>query len=216
MKGKGMKKNLHAFMLSCFHAFMQRRSRVLILSAPSGSGKTTITRYLLEQFPELEFSISATTRVPRGEEKDGVDYYFLTPDTFREKIACGELLEWEEVYPGKYYGTPLSEVTRIGNKGHVMVCDIDVKGGVNVKKIFGQQALAVFIQPPSIDELQKRLQTRGTDTPESIACRVDKAREELTFASQFDVVIVNDVLETALQKAEQVVKQWLVHKGAKA
>jgi len=157
----------------------------------------------------LEFSISATTRAPRGGEKDGVDYYFLPPDAFRAMIAHNELLEWEEVYSGMYYGTPQSEVERIGSKGHIMVCDIDVKGGVNVKKIFGQQALALFIQPPSIEELQKRLQARGTDTPEAIACRVDKAREELMYASQFDAVIVNDVLETALQEAEQVVKQWL-------
>ncbi len=184
-------------------------NKILILSAPSGSGKTTITHHLLKKFPQLEFSISATTRTPRGMEKDGIDYYFLTPEAFREKIARGEMLEWEEVYPEKYYGTPRSEVERIWSKGHIMVCDIDVKGGVNVKKIFGEQALAVFIQPPSIEELQKRLQCRGTDSADAITCRVDKAREELSYASQFDVVLVNDVLEKALLEAEKIVEVFI-------
>jgi len=184
-------------------------NKVLIFSAPSGSGKTTIVHHLLKIFPQLEFSISATNRAPRGEEKNGVDYYFLSTEEFQKKIAQNEFLEWENVYAEKYYGTPKSEVERIWKKNHVMVCDIDVKGGVNIKKIVGEQALAIFIQPPSVEVLRERLTTRSTDSPEAIECRVQKAQEELSYASQFDVIIMNDNLENALREAEQIVREFI-------
>jgi len=184
-------------------------NKVLIFSAPSGSGKTTIVHHLLKIFPQLEFSISATNRAPRGEEKNGVDYYFLSTEEFQKKIAQNEFLEWENVYAEKYYGTPKSEAERIWAKNHVMVCDIDVKGGVNIKKIVGEQALAIFIQPPSVEVLRERLTTRSTDSPEAIECRVQKAQEELSYASQFDVIIMNDNLENALREAEQIVRAFI-------
>ena len=184
-------------------------NKVLIFSAPSGSGKTTIVHHLLKIFPQLEFSISATNRAPRGEEKNGVDYYFLSTEEFQKKIAQNEFLEWENVYAEKYYGTPKSEAERIWEKNHVMVCDIDVKGGVNIKKIVGEQALAIFIQPPSVEVLRERLTTRSTDSPEAIECRVQKAQEELSYASQFDVIIMNDNLENALREAEQIVRAFI-------
>jgi guanylate kinase len=187
----------------------QTGGRALLFSAPSGSGKTTIVRHLLAQFPLLEFSISATSRAPRGNEQDGVDYYFMPPDVFREKIARGELLEWEEVYAGNYYGTPKSEVDRVWQKGHVLVCDIDVKGGLKVKRALGAQALAIFIQPPSIDTLRERLQNRSTDSPEAIERRIQKAEEELSYAPQFDKIIVNDSLERALKEAETTVQDFM-------
>jgi guanylate kinase len=183
--------------------------RALIFSAPSGAGKTTIVRHLLEKFPALEFSISATSRAPRGNEKDGVDYYFMTPEVFREKIARNEFLEWEEVYAGNYYGTPASEAERVWKQGRILVCDVDVKGGLNIKKALGSQALAVFVQPPSPDVLRERLQNRSTDSPEAIARRLQKAEEELAYASQFDKIIVNDRLETTLETAEKLVTGFL-------
>jgi guanylate kinase len=183
--------------------------KLIIFSAPSGSGKTTIVRHLMEQMPQLAFSISATSRPPRGTEQEGADYYFLDVDTFRERINLGHFLEWEEVYPGTYYGTLKSEVERIYQEGKVAVFDVDVVGGLNIKKQYTDRALAVFIQPPSVKALRERLQNRATDTPEVIAKRLAKAEEELSFAPQFDTIIINDVLEQACQAARQVVKRFI-------
>jgi len=184
-------------------------SKLIIFSAPSGSGKSTIINYLLTQNLGLEFSISATSRPPRGTEQNGVEYYFLAPDEFRAKIAANEFLEYEEVYQDRYYGTLKSEVDRIAAKGHVAVSDLDVVGGVNVKEIYGSNALAIFIQPPSVDELRKRLEDRKTDSPEVIAERVAKAEWEMSFAPKFDVVIVNDDLEKAKTEALKVIQGFL-------
>lgn len=185
------------------------QEKVFILSAPSGSGKTTVVRHLLEKFPELEFSVSATSRAPRGAEADGKDYYFLTPEEFARRVERDEFVEWEEVYPGSCYGTLRSEVRRIWDKGHAVVFDVDVKGGVSLKRLFGDKALAVFVMPPSVEELRRRLEGRGTDSPEAIAKRVAKAEEELTYAPQFDAVVVNDDLPTALREAETLVQGFL-------
>jgi len=174
--------------------------KLIIFSAPSGSGKSTLINYLLKQDLGLTFSISATSRVPRGQEKDGVEYYFLSPEAFRSRIAKGDFLEYEEVYTDTYYGTLRSEVDRITKQGKHVVFDVDVVGGVNIKKIYGERALSIFIQPPSVEVLKQRLEARNTDTPELIARRVDKAKFELGFASKFDTLIVNDDL--ALAKAE--------------
>lgn len=182
--------------------------KVIIFSAPSGAGKSTIVSHLLKKFPFLEFSVSATSRKPRGEEVNGKDYYFFTPDQFEAKINNGEFVEYEEVYAGSYYGTLRSEVQRIWDKGHIIVFDIDVKGGVNLKKLYSTNALAVFIQPPSIEELKQRLITRGTDTTEAIEKRVAKAEEELTYATKFDKILVNNQLEKALAEAELIVKNF--------
>lgn len=183
--------------------------KVLIFSAPSGSGKSTIVNHILGLHPEIEFSISATSRPPRGQEKDGVEYYFLDVDDFRNRIQAGQFVEFEQVYEGRYYGTLKSEVERIWAKGHVIVFDVDVKGGVNLKKYFGDQALSVFIQAPSVEELHRRLIARKTDSPEAIAERVAKAAEEMTYAPKFDVVLVNDVLEEAYARAEKLVDDFL-------
>ncbi|WP_085535267.1 guanylate kinase [Massilibacteroides vaginae] len=183
--------------------------KLIIFSAPSGSGKSTIINYLLQQNLNLHFSISATSRLPRGEEKDGVEYYFLTPDEFRARIKGGDFLEYEEVYTDKFYGTLKSEVERILSEGNNVVFDVDVVGGCNIKKYYGDRALSVFIQPPSIAALRERLVNRGTDKPEIINDRVQKAEYELSFAPQFDVVVVNDVLETAQSEALAVIKAFL-------
>ncbi len=185
--------------------------KVIIFSAPSGSGKSTIVNYLLSLNLGLEFSISATSRAPRGSEKDGVEYYFLSTEEFERRIAADEFVEHEEVYKGCYYGTLRSEVERIWGKGHTIVFDVDVKGGLNLKKIFGSQALTVFIQPPSIEELRRRLVGRGTDSPEKIEQRIAKAGEELTYASQFDTIVVNDDLATAQAEAEQKVRAFIAN-----
>ncbi len=182
--------------------------KVIIFSAPSGAGKSTIVGHLLKKFPFLEFSVSATSRKPRGAEVDGKDYYFFSTDQFERKIANGEFVEYEEVYAGSYYGTLRSEVQRIWDKGNIIIFDIDVKGGVNLKKLYAANALAIFIQPPSVEELRNRLVGRGTDTPEAIERRVAKAEEELTYADKFDTVIVNDNLEQALAQAEQIVEDF--------
>lgn len=184
-------------------------NKVLIFSAPSGSGKSTVVNHLLGLHPEIEFSVSATSRAPRGQEKDGVEYYFLETDEFRRRIAADEFVEYEEVYPGRFYGTLKSEVERIWAKGHVIIFDVDVKGGVNLKKYFGDNALSVFIQAPSVDELRRRLVLRGTDSEEDIEKRVAKAAEEMTYAEKFDYVLVNDDLQTALKEAETVVDKFL-------
>ena len=174
--------------------------KVIIFSAPSGSGKTTIVHRLLERYPQLEFSISATSRAPRGAERDGVDYYFLTQEAFRKAVAEGRFVEWEEVYKGTCYGTLRSEVERIWQKGHVIVFDVDVLGGINLKRIFGQDACSVFIMPPSVEELRRRLEGRGTDSPEAIDRRVAKAEFELTKAPEFDHTVVNDRLDDAVEE----------------
>ena len=174
--------------------------KVIIFSAPSGSGKTTIVHRLLERYPQLEFSISATSRAPRGAERDGVDYYFLSQEAFAAAVAEGRFVEWEEVYKGTCYGTLRSEVERIWQKGHVIVFDVDVLGGINLKRIFGQDACSVFIMPPSVEELRRRLAGRGTDSPEAIDRRVAKAEFELTKAPEFDHTVVNDRLDDAVEE----------------
>lgn len=183
--------------------------KVLIFSAPSGSGKSTIVNHILSLHPEVEFSVSATSRAPRGEEKHGVEYYFLSVEEFRDKIARDEFVEYEEVYAGSFYGTLKEEVRRIWAKDHVIIFDVDVKGGVNLKKYFGAKALSVFIQAPSIEELRRRLEKRGTDSPEAIDRRVAKAEEEMTYAPLFDKVLVNDDLQTAFKEAEEMVDKFL-------
>ena len=176
--------------------------KLIIFSAPSGSGKSTIINFLLKQNLNLHFSISATSRAPRGTEKDGVEYYFLTPDEFRARIAAGDFLEYEEVYTDKYYGTLKSEVERRLMSGDNVIFDVDVVGGCNIKKFYGDRALSVFIQPPSIEE-------RGTDAPEVIESRIAKAEFELGFADKFDVIVVNDKLEVAQKEALKVIKEFL-------
>ena len=183
--------------------------KLLIFSAPSGSGKTTIVRRLLEQFSNLEFSISATSRAPRGAEQNGVDYYFLSAEEFAEAVAADKFVEWEEVYKGTCYGTLRSEMERIWNKGNIIVFDVDVMGGIRLKEIFGEKALSIFVMPPSIEELHKRLEGRGTDAPEVIEKRVAKASFELTKAPQFDRQIVNDDLEVAVAECINVIKNFI-------
>ncbi|WP_298554970.1 guanylate kinase [uncultured Parabacteroides sp.] len=183
--------------------------KLIIFSAPSGSGKSTIINFLLKQNLNLHFSISATSRAPRGTEKNGVEYYFLTPDEFRTRIAAGDFLEYEEVYTDKYYGTLKSEVERRLNNGDNVIFDVDVVGGCNIKKFYGDRALSVFIQPPSIEDLRERLEGRGTDTPEVIESRIAKAEFELGFAGKFDVIVVNDKLEAAQEEALKVIKEFL-------
>ena len=187
----------------------QPTGKVLIFSAPSGSGKSTIVNHLLTLGLGLEFSVSATSRAPRGQEQNGVEYYFLTAEEFERRIAAGEFVEHEEVYSGCYYGTLRSEVERIWAKGNTIVFDVDVKGGLNLKKIFGSQALTIFIQPPSVEELRRRLEGRGTDSPEKIEQRLAKAQTELAFAPQFDTVVVNDDLATAFADAEDCVRKFI-------
>ncbi len=183
--------------------------KLIIFSAPSGSGKTTIVRRLLERMPQLEFSISATSRAPRGTERNGVDYYFLSAEEFRKAVEEGRFVEWEEVYAGTCYGTLRSELERIWSKGHTILFDVDVMGGINLKRIFGRDACSIFIMPPSIEELERRLRQRGTDAPEVIAKRVAKAGFELTKAPEFDHTVVNDNLETAVAEVETIVRDFL-------
>lgn len=187
------------------------KGKLLIFSAPSGSGKTTIVKHLLSQQYNLEFSISATSRPRRGEEIDGKDYYFISADEFRKKIEGNEFLEWEEVYPDRYYGTLKSEVERIRNNGKNVIFDVDVVGGTNIKDYYENEALSVFVQPPSISELERRLKVRSTDSEEVIMTRVAKAEYELTFASKFDVILINDVLEEALSKADEIIAKFLAN-----
>ena len=185
-------------------------NKVIIFSAPSGAGKSTVVNHLLGLHPELEFSISATSRAPRGEEKHGVEYYFFTADEFRRMIAEDKFVEYEEVYAGSFYGTLRSEVERIWAKGHVIIFDIDVQGGVNLKRIFGDQAFSIFIQAPSVDVLRERLIGRGTDSDEAIERRVAKAASEMEFAAgKFDHVLINDDLQKALEEAELITTEFL-------
>jgi len=187
------------------------KGKMLIVSAPSGSGKSTIVQWLMKEHPELKlyFSISCTSRAPRGTEQNGVEYFFISPEEFRDRIAKGEFLEYEEVYQDRFYGTLKSQVEKQLNVGQNVVFDVDVKGGVNIKKFYGNEALSLFIQPPSIEELRRRLEGRATDTPEAIRERLAKAEYELTFAPQFDNIIVNDDLEVAKQKTLQLVREFL-------
>jgi len=186
-----------------------KTGKIIVFSAPSGSGKTTIVHYLMSQIDNLHFSVSATSRAPRGNEINGKDYYFLTPDEFRAKIQNGEFIEYEEVYAGKFYGTLKQQVEKQLLNGENVILDVDVKGGVNIKKIYGKQALTVFVQPPSIEVLKNRLLKRGTDSLEIINDRIRKAEYEITFAPQFDKIIVNDVLEDAQAEALATVKDFL-------
>ena len=185
------------------------RGRLIIVSAPSGTGKSTIISWLMKEHPELNlaFSISCTSRAPRGTEQNGVEYFFLTPEEFRQKIDNGEFLEYEEVYEGRFYGTLKAQVERQLEAGQNVVFDVDVKGGVNIKQFYGDEALSLFIQPPSIGELRRRLEGRVTDAPEVIDQRIARAEFELTFAPQFDRVIVNDDLETAKQETLEAVAE---------
>lgn len=183
--------------------------KLLIFSAPSGSGKTTIVRRLLEQFSNLEFSISATSRAPRGTEKNGVDYYFLTAEEFAEAVAANKFVEWEEVYKGTCYGTLRSEMERIWTKGNVILFDVDVMGGIRLKEIFGEDAMSIFVMPPSIEELRRRLEGRGTDAPEVIEKRIAKASFELTKAPEFDRQVINDDLEVAVSEVAEIVKNFI-------
>lgn len=185
------------------------QNKIIIITAPSGAGKSTITHYLIDKYPVLSFSISAATRNPRGAEKDGVDYYFLTEASFKQKINEDAFLEWEMVYEGKYYGTLRSELDRIWAAGKVPMLDIDVKGAIHVQQQFGDNCLSIFIEPPSVDELKKRLESRGTETPESLATRINKASYEISFNHRFTKTIVNDDLSKACAETEQVIKDFL-------
>jgi guanylate kinase len=184
--------------------------KIIIIAAPSGAGKTSITRFLLDKFPDqLAFSVSAATRQPRGQEKDGKDYYFISPEEFRQKIKEGAFIEWEMVYEGKYYGTLKSEIGKIWSAGKVPVLDIDIKGALNVQKQFPNGSVSLFIEPPSVEELRKRLEFRGTESAESINARISKATYELSFKENFDHIILNDSLDKACLEAGEIVKGFL-------
>ena len=184
---------------------------LVIFSAPSGSGKSTIVQWLMKEHPELKlyFSISCTSRAPRGTEQNGVEYFFLTPEEFKSKIQNDEFLEYEEVYQDRFYGTLKAQVERQLEAGQNVVFDVDVKGGINIKKFYGERALSIFIQPPSVEELRRRLVGRGTDTPEAIENRLAKAEYEMTFTPQFDHIVVNDDLETAKAETLKLVEAFL-------
>ena len=187
------------------------RGKLIIVSAPSGTGKSTIIGWLMKEHPELNlaFSISCTSRAPRGTEQNGMEYFFLTPEEFRQRIENNEFLEYEEVYEGRFYGTLKAQVERQLEAGQNVVFDVDVKGGVNIKKYYGDEAMSIFIQPPSIEELRRRLEGRGTDAPEVIDQRIARAAFELTFAEQFDKIVVNDDLVQAERDTLQLVKSFL-------
>jgi guanylate kinase len=189
--------------------YTQTRGKLIVVSAPSGAGKTTIVHYLMRKLPELEFSVSACSRAKRPNEKNGIDYYFLSIAEFKRKIENKEFIEWEEVYPDQFYGTLKSELERIWAKGHPVIFDVDVLGGINIKNLYGENCLAVFIMPPSIEELKKRLENRSTETEESLQKRLGKAKKEMTYAGSFDVVIINDKLEKAQKKAEAKIREFL-------
>ena len=186
-----------------------QNGKLIIFSAPSGSGKTTIVKRLLTTFPQFEFSISATSRQPRGEERNGVDYFFLSHEEFQKRIAEDAFVEWEEVYNGTCYGTLRSEMERIWAKGNVIIFDVDVMGGINLKRIFGERACSIFIKAPSVEVLRERLIGRGTDSAETIEKRVAKAEFELSKATEFDFVVVNDCLDDAVEETERIINDFL-------
>ncbi len=186
-----------------------KERKLIIITAPSGAGKTSITKYLLNKYPQLSFSISAATRKPREQEAHGIDYYFISEKEFHNKIRLNAFAEWEMVYEGKYYGTLKTELERIWNQGKTPVLDIDVKGAIHVKEQYPQNVLAIFIEPPSIQELKRRLESRGTETLESVQVRLNKSNFELSFKHQFDKVIINDNLLKACTETETVIKEFL-------
>lgn len=190
---------------------MTKEGKLIIFSAPSGAGKTTIVHHLLRNIPELEFSISATTRPPRGDEKNGRDYYFISKEEFLHRIAKKQFVEFEEVYSGTFYGTLRSEIERIWSDGKTVIFDIDVEGGLHLKRKYDGQALAVFVQPPSLEVLKQRLARRGTDSTEKLKERFEKAEKELNYAPQFDIILKNNDLQTACREAEDLVKAFIVH-----
>jgi len=184
-------------------------NKLIIITAPSGAGKTSITHHLMKTFPQLAFSISAATRSPRGNEKNGVDYHFMSVEDFKDKIQHNEFVEWEMVYEGKYYGTLKTELDRIWQQNKIPVLDIDVKGAIHVQQQYPQSSLSLFIQTPSVEELKKRLESRGTETPESLAARVNKAAYELSFKDQFNKLITNDDLQRACKEAAGIVADFI-------
>ena len=188
----------------------QSHRKIFIFSAPSGSGKTTIVNSILSEgkYP-LEFSVSATSRQPRGNEKNGIEYYFLSPEEFRQKIDADEFLEWEQVYTDTYYGTLRSELSRIWDKGSAVILDVDVMGGLNVKRLYPEETCLIFVMPPSVEELRRRLEGRGTDSQDKIDMRIRKAEQEMGYASQFDHIVVNDTLEDAICKARSIIEDAL-------
>ncbi len=188
---------------------MLQSQKIIIITAPSGAGKTSITRFLLQKYPQLAFSISAATRSPRGREENGKDYYFMSVDEFRQHIQQNDFVEWEMVYEGKYYGTLKNELDRIWKNGQTPMLDIDVKGAIHVQQQYTDQTLSLFIEPPSVDELRKRLFGRGTETDESLQARINKAGYEISFKHHFDHIIVNDNLEKACAEAEKLILEFL-------
>jgi guanylate kinase len=186
------------------------QQKIIVITAPSGAGKTSITKYLLNRFPEkLSFSVSAATREARENERNGIDYYFMSQEEFTDKIQHNEFVEWEMVYEGKYYGTLKTELARIWGQEKIPVLDIDVKGAIHVQQQYPEAALSLFVEPPGVDELKRRLQSRGTESAESLSARVNKASYEISFKHSFDHIIVNDNLEKACQQAEEIVKPFL-------
>ena len=206
-----MNKDMNSMPREATPLLKRGRGRLIIFSAPSGTGKSTIIQRLMSEHPELHlaFGITATTRPPRGQEQHGVDYYFLSEEEFRQRIAQKDFLEYEEVYPGRFYGSPRTEFERQLNAGQNVISDVDVKGGVNIKTAYGDEALSIFIQPPSVDELRRRLEARGTDTPQVIGERIARAEFELTFAPKFDRIIVNDDLQRACDEACDVISAFV-------
>jgi len=185
------------------------KGKAIIVSAPSGAGKTTIVKHLLSVIPELEFSISACSRLKREKETEGKDYYFITAEQFREKISRDEFIEWQEVYPGSYYGTLKSEMERIWQEVKTPIFDVDVLGGINLKKYFGETALAIFIRPPSLEVLESRLRHRGTESEENLQIRLNKAEEEMTFSDQFDRIVVNDEISLSSIRVTNLILEFL-------
>jgi guanylate kinase len=187
------------------------KNKAIIVSAPSGAGKTTIVRRLMAALPILEFSVSACSRLKRENETDGIDYYFISPEAFRKKIEADEFVEWQEVYPENYYGTLKSELMRIWKEGKIPVFDVDVIGGLNLKKYFGEDALSIFIQPPSVETLEYRLRNRGTESEESLRKRIGKSMQELGYSDRFDRTVVNDALDRSSNEAIRIVEEFLGH-----
>jgi len=183
--------------------------KIIVITAPSGAGKTSITKYLMQQLPQLSFSVSATTRSPRPNETNGIDYYFISAESFKNKIESGDFIEWEMVYEGMYYGTLKTEIDKIWQKDQIPVLDIDVKGALHIKKLFPAETITLFIAPPSVATLRERLQKRGTETEASLERRIQKANEELSYQHQFDHVILNDQLDLACEQAVAIVKNFL-------